>query len=125
MLIEQKRQKLNEEMRQIAQIKRSIDQQKYDLQLRESKLVELEPLIPSVKQLQNMGVTFDLILPYMETINETAVVKSIDLKAAAYNLAHDLREYRQLGSLQKCVEQVKQQLAVRLSLRRSSRPSRH
>jgi hypothetical protein len=52
------------------------------------------------------------MFPYMETLNEKAVVEKVDLKTAAYNLAHDLREYRQLGSLHKCVEQAQKQLAV-------------
>jgi hypothetical protein len=34
-----------------------------------------------------MGITFDLIFPYIETINEKAVAENIDLKTAAYNLA--------------------------------------
>jgi Holliday junction resolvasome RuvABC DNA-binding subunit len=40
------------------------------------------------------------------------VAENIDLKKAAYNLAHDLRDYRQLGSLHKGVEQAKQQLSI-------------
>ena len=48
----------------------------------------------------------------METLNEKAVAENIDLKTAAYNLAHDLRDYRQLGSLHKGVEQTKRQLSI-------------
>ncbi len=90
----------------------NIDERRHDLEIRENRLLELEPLIPSVKQLQNIGITFDLIIPYMETLNEKAVAENIDLKTSAYNLAHELRDYRQLGSLHKGVEQAKQQLSI-------------
>ena len=43
LLMEQQRQ-------QIAQIRQSIDQQKYDLEAREAKLQSIQPLIPSVKE---------------------------------------------------------------------------
>ena len=49
LLIEQKRQELDVEIRQIAQIRRSIDQYRYDLQ-------ELEPFIPVAMQLQAMKI---------------------------------------------------------------------
>jgi hypothetical protein len=104
-LIQHKRYELNQEMQ-------SIEQQRHDLEVRENRLQEVEPLIPSVKQLQSMGITFDLMFPYIETINEKAVTENLDLKTAAYNLAHDLREYRQLGSLHKSIEKAKQQLSV-------------
>lgn len=109
--MEQQRQELQEEKQQIMEIRQSIEQQNYNLEIRENRLVELEPLIPSVKQLQGYGVTFDLILPYIETIHEKAE-KNIDLKTAAYNLVQDLREYRQLGSLNKTLQQMTQQLSA-------------
>jgi hypothetical protein len=48
----------------------------------------------------------------LPALNEKAVAENIDLKTTAYNLAHELRDYRQLGSLQKGIEQAKQQLAI-------------
>jgi hypothetical protein len=69
-LIQQKWQELNEEKQNITQMTYNIDKRRQDLEIRENRLLELEPLIPSVKQLQNIGITFDLILPYMETLNE-------------------------------------------------------
>src|SRR5207244_8876158 len=98
---EQKRQELDEERQQITEIRHNIDQQKCNLEARETKLLEVESLIPSARQLQGYGITLDLMFPYMETLNEKAVAEKVDLKTAAYNLAHDLRDYRQLGSLHK------------------------
>jgi len=104
-LIEQKKQEL-------AQQKRLIDRAQYDLEIRESRLVESEPLIPSVKKLRSCGITFDLIFPYIETLNEKAVLENIDLKTAAYNLILELRDYRQLRSMNRAIEVAKLQLAA-------------
>ncbi len=49
---------------------------------------------------------------HISAINEKAVAENIDLKTAAYNLAQDLRDYGQLGSLNRAIELVKQQLTV-------------
>jgi len=87
-------------------------QQKYDLEAREAKLQMIQPLIPSVKELQALGVTFDLLIPYLMTVNEKAVTENIDLKTAAYNIVHDFREYRDLESLHKSVEKARQQPEV-------------
>jgi hypothetical protein len=108
----QVRQELNEERQQIAQIRHSINQQEYDLKAREAKLAEIEPLIPSIKEFQNIGVTFDLVLSYMMAINEKSALENIDPKTAAYNIVHDFRDYRLLGSLRKAVEKAEQQLSA-------------
>jgi hypothetical protein len=75
---EQQRQELEKQRQELEEEKQQIAQQKYDLDVRENRLVELEPLIPSVKQLQGYGISFELILPYMETLNEKAVAENID-----------------------------------------------
>jgi len=105
LLIEQKRQELDVERQQIAQIRHSIDQHRYDLQ-------ELEPFIPLARQLQAMKIDITNFLPWVETINEYAVTRNTDLTTAAYNIADHLREYRQLGSLHKAIEHTRQQLSV-------------
>jgi hypothetical protein len=112
LLIEQKRQELLLVEQQIAQIRHSIDQRNHDLEIRENKLIELAPTIPLARQLQEMKIDITNFLPWAETVHEYAVTQNTDLTTAAYNIADDLREYRQLGSLQKCVEQAKQQLTV-------------
>ena len=59
------------------------DQRNNDLKAREARLKEIEHLIPSVKELQSNGITFDLILPYIIAINEKSVFEKIDVKRAA------------------------------------------
>ena len=82
------------------------------LKARGAKLQSIQPLIPLVRELQALGVTFDLLIPYLMTVNEKAVTENIDLKTVAYKIVHDFREYRDLESLHKSVEKVKQQLEV-------------
>ena len=62
-------------------------------------------MIPSVKELQTIGVTFDLLILYLMTVNEKAVMENIDPKTAAYNIELDFREYRNLGTLQRRIEE--------------------
>ena len=82
--IEQEKQKLDQQ-------KRLIEKAQHDLEIKESKFVRYEPLIPSVKELMDMGITFDLILPYIETIREKVVLENIDSSRAAYNLTLELK----------------------------------
>lgn len=111
-LIEQKTHELNQEKQNLAQIRYSIDQWNNDLKARESKLIELEPFIPLAKQLQAMKIDIPNFLPWVESVHEYAVTRNMDLTTAAYNIAADLREYRQLGSLHKAIEHTRQQLSV-------------
>ena len=48
----------------------------------------------------------------VETINEVDQIEKIDSRTAAYRIAQELRSYRQLGSLQKSIEQAQQRLAL-------------
>jgi len=82
------------------------------LEAREVKLQSILPLIPSAKELQSARITFDLIIPYISAFHERSVLQDVDLKTAAYSIAQIIRHHRQLESLQKGVEQAKQQLTV-------------
>src|SRR5215831_17250902 len=95
---------IEQEKRKLDQQKRQIEKTQHDLEIKESKFVKYEPLIPSVKELMDMGITFDLILPYIETIREKAVLENMDSSKAAYNLTLELRNYRQLGGTERAIE---------------------
>jgi hypothetical protein len=111
-LIENEKQKLEEEKQQIGQMKQSIEQRENNLKARESKIAEVEPLIPSIRQMQSVGITFELIMPYLPTINEKSALENVDLKTAAYNIVHDFREYRNLGSMSRAIENAEQKLSA-------------
>ena len=64
------------------------------------------------KQLQDIGIGFDLALPWIETIHEKAEAWKMDLRTASYRVAQDLRLYRQVDSLQKSIHQMQQRFAM-------------
>jgi len=101
LLIEQKKKELEQQRMQV-------DRARYDLEIREIKLLEAEPLIPIARQLQQMGTDINQFLPWVETIHENAEAWKMDLRTAYYRVAQDLRSYRQLGS----IEQAQQRLAL-------------
>jgi hypothetical protein len=103
LLIEQKLQQLNEERQLLVGIKHNIDE-------RMAKAAEVELLIPLARQLRDLGVDITNFLPYIQTIEDKAIAEKTDLKTAAYGLAQELLEYRQLGSLRRSVGQVHQQM---------------
>jgi prefoldin subunit 5 len=115
-LIENGKRELEEERQQIELMRQSVRQEINDLKAREDKLNEIESLLPSVRELQNAGITFDLVLPYMMAINEKSALENIDLKTAAYNMMRDFREYRTLGGLRRVIENAEKQLAALGSL---------
>jgi hypothetical protein len=63
-------------------VSQSIDQREKNLKIREAELKDVEPLIPNLKQLQVMGVDFQLLMRYVMSINEWSVMLSINLAAS-------------------------------------------
>jgi hypothetical protein len=112
LLIDRKKRELEEQKRQIDQEFRSVDRAKYELDSREAKVCEVEPLLPLARQLQDLGTDINQFLPWVETIHEKAETEKMDLRAAAYSVAQDLRSYRQVNSLQKSIQQMQQRLAM-------------
>jgi hypothetical protein len=108
---------IQRQRRELEEEQQKLDQQNNDLKAREAKLNEklneIGPLLPSVRELQSAGITFDLIIPYVMAINEkSALENNMDLKAAAYDIVHSLREYRDLGSLRRAIEKAEQKLSA-------------
>jgi hypothetical protein len=68
--IEENWQAVEEERQENAQMREWLEEQKSNLKSREDKLVELEYLAPSIKQLQQMNVTFDMRMSYIILVNE-------------------------------------------------------
>jgi hypothetical protein len=105
LLIERRRQKLEE-------WKRQIDQSKYDLEVREARCLEVEPFLPVARRLQDLKIGLEEAIPWLETIHEKAEAERVDQKTAAYRLAAELRLYRQIAGIQKAIERAQQQLSV-------------
>jgi len=76
------------------------------------RVIEFDPLLPVAKQLGDLSLSFDQILPWIDTVHEKSEAEKMDTRAAAYSLAKDLRSYRQLRGLQKSLQQAEQQLTI-------------
>ncbi|MGA9149377.1 MAG: hypothetical protein WBZ36_02270 [Candidatus Nitrosopolaris sp.] len=72
-VFDDKRQR-QQKLQLIDQRMKELEEKEQQLEARETKLIEklneIEPLIPSVRKLQSVGITFDLIMPYILIINE-------------------------------------------------------
>src|SRR5215831_9089610 len=72
---------------------------------------EAEPLLSLAHQFQSMGLDFDSLLPYIESLREQAA-RGIDFKTAAEFMIHEIKSYRQLGGIQKELESARNQLQM-------------
>ena len=104
-LIERRQQELDEQKRQIENIRQ-------DLEARENKLRSVEDLIPSSKHLKDIGIGFDQALVWIDCIKEVSEKERVDLRTAAWKLADILRSFKELSDLEKAIQQATQQLAI-------------
>ena len=58
-----------------------------------------------------MGLEFDAILPWIESLREQAA-GGIDYKTAATYMVYEIKSYRQLGGIQKELESARNQLQM-------------
>jgi len=113
MEIKKQRRELEQNKKELELRKMQVDRARYDLEIREIKLLEAEPLIPIARQLQDLGTDINQFLPWVETLHEKALAENLPtLTKAAYSLAQDLRMFRQLGDLKKNIELTAQQLEI-------------
>lgn len=88
--IEQQWQAIGEERQENAQMREWLAEQKSNLKNREAKVAEVESLAPSVRQLQQTNISFNMIQSYILLVNERAVLGNIDTRKAALSLSHEL-----------------------------------
>ena len=88
LMIDRRKQKLSE-------WKKRLEQMQYDLTVRESRILELEPFLPLARQLLEMKLSLEDALPWIETIREKAEAENVDIITTAINFAQELRLYRQ------------------------------
>src|SRR5215469_5847263 len=73
-----------------------VEQNERNILIREADLLEAEPFLSLARRFQKMGLEFDAILPWIETVTEVA--QGTDAKTAAMYLAYELSAFRKLGS---------------------------
>jgi hypothetical protein len=67
------RQELETIAQEVQVEKQNLIQFRQTLETREAKIIEAEPLIPSVKNLQNIGITLELMFAIMQAIEDKAI----------------------------------------------------
>lgn len=68
-----------------------------------------------------MGV--DMMMSYIITVNERSVLAKVDTRTAACSIAHDFKEYRNLGNILKEIQKAKQELTlVGMQITRKQQP---
>ena len=103
LVIDRRKQKLSE-------WRKRLEQMQYDLTARESRILESESFLSLARQLQEMKLALEDALPWIETVKEWAQMQNMDIKTAGLSVAHQLRMYRQLGGLQRSIEQAQGEL---------------
>ena len=63
--------------------RKRLEQMQYDLTIREGRILESEAFLPLAKKLQEMKLTLEEALPWLETIHEKAEVENVDIRTAA------------------------------------------
>jgi hypothetical protein len=110
--LDEQRYSIEEYTKQIEQSKHNLDSASYNLEIREQKLLEVEPFLAMARQLRDMSLGFEELIPWVASIQEKSTLEKIDLKSAAHGIAQSLRAYRNLETLQKAIRQANQQLVV-------------
>jgi hypothetical protein len=98
--------------RKLEEWRKRLEQMQYDLTAREGRILESEPYLSLAKKLQEMKLTLEDALPWIETINEVAQIQNTDINHAAIFVAQELRLNRQLGGMQRQIEKANQELAL-------------
>ena len=66
--------------------RKRLEQMQYDLTIREGRILESEAFLPLAKKLQEMKLTLEEALPWLETIHEKAEVENVDIRTAAVTI---------------------------------------
>lgn len=91
----------------LEQIKSDIEKQNDELKDRQAKLKEIEPLLPSVRELQNAGITFNILFPYISLCH----IKSVE-QNTAYTVSQIVRGVRDIDALNAAAELAKNQISA-------------
>ncbi|MGB8936763.1 MAG: hypothetical protein WCC17_16855 [Candidatus Nitrosopolaris sp.] len=75
-----------------------------------ARLEEVKDTLPLAEQLLQYGVGINEVLAFMLAVDEKADMESISRGAAAYKVIEDMRDYSQLGLLEKEQNRLQQQI---------------
>jgi hypothetical protein len=110
--IDHRRRVLERKEEQLRHEREYIENSRNDLVVRESRVIAVEPLLPLARQLWESKIGFDLLLPSIETIREKAQIENVSMDVAALAVASELRTYRNIGGVSKCLQQIQNQILI-------------
>jgi hypothetical protein len=108
--IDQNWQAVNQKWQELTAEKQNLIQFKQNLDARESKLIEIEHLIPIARQLQQMGTDITNFLPYVEILYECAQQHNTNLTTAAFEIVKNLKAYRELKVLENSIGEAQRSI---------------
>jgi hypothetical protein len=108
--IDHRRRVLERKEEQLRHEREYIENSRNDLAVRESLVIAVEPLLPLARQLWESKIGFDLLLPWIETIREKAQTANVSMDIAAISAAQEIRNYRHVGGVSKCLQQIQNQI---------------
>jgi len=100
------------EMLVISSNRKRLEQMQYDLTARESRILESEPYLSLAKKLQEMKLTLEDALPWLETVKEVAQIEKLDTKSASIYVSQELALNRQLRGIRSQIERANYELAL-------------
>ena len=92
---------IDRRMEKLSEWKKRLEKMQYDLTTREARILESEAFLELARNLQEMKLSLEHALPWIETINEVAQIQNMDIKSAGILVAQELRLNRQFGGIQR------------------------
>src|SRR5215831_11894700 len=99
LLIDRRNKRLEEMNIRLRQKEQALFLKERDIVIREGKIMEAEPFLSLARRLQNTGLEFDAILPWIETLTEVVQMQRTDPRTAAQYIAYELSAFCKLGGL--------------------------
>jgi hypothetical protein len=100
------------ERRNLELEKKQLDYERRDIETRLQEIDKYRDLLPSAKQLREMGVDFYDIVIWIELIKDKSAMEGITPKQAVSIIVQDLKSYNQFNSLEKAIQKRQQDLAA-------------
>ena len=111
-LINKEKELIAYERRNLELEKKQLDYEQRNLETRLAEVEKYRDILPSAKQLGEMGVDFHEIIIWIEVIRDKAARERIDPKATVSLIVQDLKSYNQFNSLQKAIQRAQQDLSA-------------
>jgi hypothetical protein len=98
-------------------VRRSLKKERLDIEFNrhilEGRIKKVKDVLPLAEQLIRFRIGIGEVLAFHSAVFEKADVEKIPLDAAAYKIAQDIRDYRQIGGLKQEQNKITQQIFMR------------